>query len=101
MWPFKKKTSADKIIDVMDDIISHVAAKWTFFRKTLPFKDGVGLDEQIAMFSVPMKEGLNNTFPVIKDSPDALFMLLIAKGIEQSGTHSKEQLEQALGAPLP
>jgi hypothetical protein len=52
------------------------------------------------MFSVPAIEGLKNNFPVLK-SDEALCMMIIAKGIEESGSYSREEIESALGVNLP
>jgi len=101
MWPFGKKSAADKAISVMDDAISASADRWKYFLNTLKFKEGVGLDEMIMMFAVPMTEGLRNNFPELKNSPDEALFLFIVKGVERSGTHSKKEIEQALGLELP
>ena len=101
MWPFRRKSEADLAIDVMDDVIAHVAEKWRNFQEFFVFKDGVGLEDQVFSFSVPMTEGIRNTFPQLRKSPDAVIFLFMVKGIEKSGTHTRDQLEKALGVEIP
>lgn len=97
----KEGSSADEIIAVMDDAIQFAAEKWTYFTEALPFKDSVTLQDKIIGFVPPATEGLKNKFPALQDAPNPVYMLIIAKGVELSGTHSKEEIENALGVPLP
>lgn len=101
IWPFKKKSNADAAIAVSDDAIQLSCDRWLAYNEQFKFKDSVALQEKIMMFSVPMSEGLKNTFPVLRNSPDAALFLFIAMGVEKSGTHTTQQIEEALGAPLP
>ena len=102
MWPFsKKKTPADRALEEMDDAIRFCAEKWVYFRNALPLKAGTPLSKEIAMFAVPAIQGLRNNFREIGKSPDALLYLCIGLGILSSGTHTKSEIEGAMGAPLP
>jgi hypothetical protein len=103
MWPFKKKpSSADAVIAVMPDAISLCSKQWLYYTSTLVFKDEVPLRDRILSFASPMTEGLKNTFAALgNNAPPAIFMLIIAKGIEKSGTHSTAEIEAALGVALP
>lgn len=102
MWPFKKKKSeADEAVAVLPQTIEIVAGKWVYFCKSLPFKEDVPLIERITAFSVPMFEGIRKNVPALRKAPDALLLIIVAKGVEKSGTHTREQIEEALGAPLP
>lgn len=101
MFGFRKRRSkADAAFAVMDEAIALAADKWQFFCDKLPFRDDVELVDRIASFSVPFSEGAR-TLPALKDAPEALLLLIVAKGIERSGTHSRTQFEQALGVSLP
>lgn len=102
MWPLgKKKTQADKAIEVMDRSIELVAERWKYFNNQLKFEDGFGLNKQIAMFSPPIFRGMRKNYPALRDSPDDVLFLFVLKGIEKSGTHSKEEIEQAFNMKLP
>jgi hypothetical protein len=102
MWPFRRKSAdTEKVIAVLDDTINIVAQKWRHFSTTLVFKEDVPLQERIAAFSFPMFEGIRKNVPELRKSPDAFLLIVVAKGIEKSGTHSRAEIEEALGAALP
>jgi hypothetical protein len=96
----KRKSKADAAIAVMDEAIGLAADKWRFFCEKMPFRDDVGLVDRIAAFNVPFSEGARKNFPALKDAPDAVLLLIVAKGVERSGTHTRSQIEQALGVLL-
>ena len=97
----KKKSQAHETIEIMDDAIQFAATKWVYFIETMPFKESAPLKEKIFIFFVPATEGLKNSFPALKNAPEAILLMIVAKGVELSGTHTKEQIEGALGLPLP
>jgi hypothetical protein len=101
VWPFRKKTLADKVMEVSDPAINLVAERWLGFSQKLVFKSDVGLDEQIAMFSTPAFEGMRNTFPILRDSPDEVLFIWLLMGVERSGTHAKSEIEQAFNLQIP
>jgi hypothetical protein len=92
-------SDADQVIGILPDAIAFASQKWIFFVDEVPLLDS-SLYNKITMFSVPAIEGLKNNFPVLK-SDEALCMMIIAKGIEESGSYSREEIESALGVNLP
>jgi hypothetical protein len=102
MWPFRnKKRDAERAIAVLDDAIEATAHKWLYFSNVLTFRDEVGLAERIASFAIPMYEGLRTNFAPLKQAPEPLLLMIVAKGIEKSETHTRADIEQALGISLP
>ena len=101
IWPFRKKSRADAVIAIMDEAVASVADMWLHYTSTFVFKPGVSLHDQIMIFSVPVSEGLENRFPELRNAPPGVLLLIIAKGVERSGTHSTKQIEDALGVPFP
>jgi len=97
----KRQSKADATIAVLDQTIGVAADKWLYFCEKLPVRDGVDLVERITSFSVPFSEGARRNIPALKDAPDAVLFLIVAKGVERSGTHTRSQIEQALGIQLP
>ncbi len=89
------------MIAVLDDTIDIVADKWLYFSKTLAFKEDVVLRDRIAAFYFPMFEGLRKNVLPLRKSPDAILLIVVAKGIEKSGMQTRGEIEEALGAPLP
>lgn len=86
---------------MFDDAVAVATEKWLYFTGTFVFKEDVPLTQRIHLFSNPMFEGLRNNFPALAKAPPAVLLLIIAKGVQNSGTHTRAQIEQALGAPLP
>ena len=102
MWPFqKRKSDADRVIEIMDQAVSFACEKWLYFSQTLIFNQNVPLRDRIAAFLVPVSEGLKNKFEPLRRAPDPVILLIVAKGVEASRTHSRNEIENALGAPLP
>lgn len=94
-------SKADATIAVMDDAIRLAAERWTYFCDTLPFRKDVALVDRITAFMFPFMEGARKSLPALRDAPDAVLLVIVAKGIERSRTHSRTQIEEALGLPLP
>ncbi len=104
MWPFShrsKNAKAEAAVAVLGEAKAAVAERWLYFRKAMPFKDNVPLIDIITAFAMPMFEGLRRNLPPLRHAPDAVLLVIVAKGIEQSGTHSRAEIEAALGTPLP
>jgi len=103
MWPFaRKKSAADRFLDVMPEAVARTASNWTKFHTMLPFKQEVGLREKIYKHFFPLaKQGLVNNFEELRDAPDEALMLIVAEGIIASGTHGKSEIEAVLGFKLP
>ncbi|HEY5722555.1 MAG TPA: hypothetical protein VIT45_09565 [Allosphingosinicella sp.] len=85
----------------MPDAIDFAAEKWLFFTESLVFKPEVSLRYRLRSFAIPAKQGLQNNFAALKSAPDALLFMVVAMGVWKSGTHSREEVETALGAQLP
>ena len=101
MWPFKKESAADKAIENLIPAIELASNQWLSFCQRMPFKEGVPLEDRVLAFLIPFTEGLRAKIPALKSSPDAFILLVVAKGVEASGTHSTAEIEQALKIRLP
>jgi hypothetical protein len=100
MWPFKtKKTKAELAIEWLPRAIQVATHKWLEF-EAQPFATSFSLTEKIAYFSVGLKKGLGQ-WEAFKNAPPGLIALIAAKGVEQSGTHTKAEVEAALCIELP
>tara|TARA_R110001592_G_scaffold52511_15_gene160752 strand:+ start:1548 stop:1946 length:399 start_codon:yes stop_codon:yes gene_type:complete len=97
----KKRSQADETLEVMGDAIQFAAEKWTYFIDAFPFKESVSLQEKILTFMTPATEGLKHNFSALQTAPEPIYLIIVAKGVELSGTHSKQEIENALGVPLP
>lgn len=98
MWPFKrKKTEADVAIEWMPYAIQVASQKWLDFQ-ALPLTPNFPLEDRIYAFSIPLGEGLKQ-WAAFKKADDPFFLLIAAKGVEKSGTHSAEEIAAALQLP--
>lgn len=99
-WPFRKRQSAaDLAIEWMPRAIEVAAQKWVEF-EAQPFSASMALDEKIYWFTQGLAAGLRQ-WKAFKDGPDAIMLLIAAKGVERSRTHLRIEIETALGIPLP
>ena len=105
MWPIRKRATnqskAQTAIALFPDAVSHVAGEWLGFNEVLKFKKDVPLEQIIFVFSVPAFEGLRLKFLRLREAPESLLLMIVAMGVEKSGTHSRLEIEKALGAKLP
>jgi hypothetical protein len=100
MWPFKKKRSAaDIAIEWTPRAIDVAKQQWLEFEDQ-PFAMAMPLDEKLFLFNEGLKSGLRQ-WEAFQDSPDALFLLIAAKGVERSRTHLRIEIETALKTPIP
>lgn len=100
MWPFKKKQSdADLAIEWMPRAIDVAAQKWIEF-ESQPFAKEMDLEQKLFVFTEGFRKGLKQ-WVAFKRSPDPLFLLIAAKGVERSGTHLRMELEAVLNFPIP
>tara|TARA_B110000879_G_scaffold167347_1_gene216381 strand:+ start:385 stop:717 length:333 start_codon:yes stop_codon:yes gene_type:complete len=97
----KKRTQAEETIRIMPDAIQFAAENWVYFNEAVPFAESTSLEEKYLAFMTPASGGLKNNFSALKDAPDEIFLVIVAKGIELSNTHSKQEIETALGVTLP
>ncbi len=67
----------------------------------MKFRENVLLEDRIAAFIIPLFKGLKNNFTALQSAPEPILLLIAAKGVEASGTHSREEIEKALRCALP
>lgn len=99
---FRKKPpkgAAEAALAVMPEAVTNAAILWDQFCRDLPFKAEVPLVDRINAFLQPYLIGARKRFPVLENSPDSMILLIVAKGIVQSGTHSNEEVAEALRLP--
>lgn len=102
MWPFSKKPSAAQAATaIMDEAISLTAERWRAFSQSVPITTTMGLRNQIGVFARPFDADLRARFPALQAASDPIMLLIVAKGVQESGTFSRRQIEEALGITLP
>jgi hypothetical protein len=98
---FKRKSKADKALEVMPDAVELSAKNWRMFSTQLTLKEDVPLRERIYAFHQVNEQGLKNNFKALKDAPEAMTMLIAVKGMILSGDYDKETIEEAIGGKIP
>ncbi|HMC91251.1 MAG TPA: hypothetical protein VKI45_02210 [Allosphingosinicella sp.] len=100
MWPFRRKQSrADLAVEWMPRAINVATQKWVEFENQ-PLAASMGLDEKIYLFTQGLAAGLRQ-WKAFEAGPDALMLLVAAKGVERSRTYLRVEIETALGITLP
>lgn len=102
MWPFSRKKSAqDSASVIMDEAIVMASERWRVFTRSVVMKSEVGLRERIGIFARSFEPSLKIKYPALAAASDAVLLLIIAKGIQESRTFSRQDIEDALGITLP
>ena len=100
MWPFpSKKSRADLAIEWLPRAIEVATEKWLDFERQ-PFAKDMALADRVAFFVHGLEQGLGQ-WTAFKDSPSGIILMVAAKGIERSGTHSVNEIEKALNVEMP
>ena len=84
----------------MPVLIIVAAEKWLEFSRTPAFREVGPLKENITFFAIPAMKGLRESISDLRNSSDSMLLHVIALGIVQSGTHTEEEVESALGRKL-
>lgn len=102
MWPFRKKPSqAGDALAIIDEAIEFAAERWIFFSRSVAVTPAEGLRERIGRFARSLEPSLHARYPALAVASDAVMLLIVAKGVEQSGAISRGEIECALGILLP
>lgn len=100
MWP-PSRPKIDPIQTAIDAGIGFAGEQWRLFCAASPLASNIHLRDRIAFFAGAFRPALAEKFPALASAPDQLVLLIIAKGIEESGTFSRAQIEKQLGIILP
>ena len=102
MWPFRKqRRDADDSLKTIDQAIDFVAQRWRSFIGAVKLPAELGLRERVAMFARSIDPSLHSRFTSLVAAPEEVMLLIIAKGVEQSGVERRQDIERELGILLP
>lgn len=88
-------------MDVIDQAIMFAAERWLSFSLSVAISPGAGLRDRIGLFARSLERSLHRRFPSLAAAPDEVIVLIVAKGVEQSGAVPRGDIERALGIVLP
>jgi len=95
---FKKRASLPTTEDVQLIAASarqDIKRKWLYFDQTIHFKAEAPLSEKIDLFAQPLREFVAKKYPLLLTSGE-IFWLTVFSAILESGTHSKELVNEAI-----
>ncbi len=88
--------SGDELKAKMDIATDALRGKWTDFHQQLKFKGDVHLSEIIEIFIVPAREYVISTYPEFSAAPNQMLWMMVFSAVMESGTHSKEVVNEAV-----
>ena len=100
MWPFVRRPAVS-LDRAMDEAVSFTATAWIKFRATAGVPANIHLRDQIVFFAPDFTAKLTRRFPALRSAPNEVILLIIAQGIEASGSISRRKIELQLGIILP
>ena len=87
------------IDQIMDAAIAYAAKDWPHFAATVPFN--LHLRDKVTFFGQRVRPALLAQFPDLAAATDQVMLLILAKGIAQSGCIPQRPIERDLGILLP
>ena len=84
---------------MLDDAIDFAAEAWPSFDATLP--PNIQLRDKLTFFAQRILPTLKARFPDMAAATDQVMLLVLARGIEQSGRVPRHRIERDLGILLP
>ena len=87
------------IDQILDEAIAFVAKDWPSFNATVPFN--LHLRDKVTFFGQRIRPALLTQFPDLRAATDQVMLLILAKGIAQSGCVPQRHIERDLGILLP
>jgi hypothetical protein len=100
MFTFFKKRSPvpdkDSLSALSNAALSDVKEKWLVFDRTIQLNDSVPLAHKIDMFAEPLSTFFQTKYPALLSGGSQVFWLTIFTAVLESGTHSKEAVNDAV-----
>lgn len=84
---------------IIDEAIALVAKDWPKFDEAVPFN--LHFRDKVTFFGQRVRPALLARFPDLIAATDQVMLLILAKGIAQSGCVPKRHIERDLGILLP
>ena len=103
MWPFRKSNASrsGNALATIDRAIDFAAQRWLSFSATVALPPDMPLRDRIALFARSLDASLHGRFPTLAAAPEQVMLLIIAKGVQQSGAVPRREIERELGILLP
>jgi hypothetical protein len=111
LFKSRKNTTVDekveKVLEISEPAINWCASAWAEFYQTI--QSIVGTEKKLTLNKEvftqalePVRKRLKKDYPILDcKEGEVMIAVYLAKGIEASGTHTKEEIEKAIGLPIP
>ncbi|MCY7338440.1 MAG: hypothetical protein LH465_00540 [Sphingomonas bacterium] len=86
----------DQTIDAATEV---AAEEWVKFQVDMPAN--LNLRDQVTFFGSRVQKVLLTSFPDLRAANEQILLLIVARGIELSGSIPKPRIERELGIVLP
>lgn len=83
----------------LDQAIAYAAEEWPRFEATLP--SNLHFRDKVTFFGQRVQPALVSRFPDLVAASEQVMLLVLVKGIEQSGCVPRQRIERDLGIILP
>jgi hypothetical protein len=94
--------SAEQRVKCLDEqvimCVEQAKDKWTYFTSIFLFQEGVQLSVIIESFLMPLREFVENEYPILLSNPkssDEMFWLIVLAAVRGSKTHAEAEVRQA------
>ena len=88
-WLFRRKLEKQ-----VAQATSEIKKKWIYFNNAMSFNDGVTLSKRIDLFTMPIMEFMERSYPLLIVRPD-MFWMIFWTAIFESNTHPHSDLKEA------
>jgi len=96
---FKKrspKPDEDSFSALSNAALAEVKDKWIVFDRTVKLNESVSLGQKIDLFAEPLSGFFQTKYPLLLLGGSQVFWLTIFTAVRESGTHSKEAVNDAV-----
>jgi len=84
---------------ILEEAIAYVAEDWPLFAATIP--SNIAFRDKVTFFAQRVTPALVRRFPNLRAASEQVMLLVLVKGIEQSGCVPRHRIERDLGVLLP
>lgn len=100
MWPFRRG-APPTIASAITQAAGFAAECWSRFTETSGLPRNINLRDRVSYFAADFRRELDRRYPLLRSAPEEIVLLVIAQGIERSGSDSRRLIELQLGIVLP
>ena len=93
---FKKKRKLDPMEDLLNLAVEDLGDKWVNYTKSIRFKTGIPLSENIDFFAKPLVDFFKKRYITLYQFSGSIFWYAVSTAILKSNTHPKAEVDLAI-----